>query len=78
VQRIRRRIGVVRAHVGQHDMLSDANPPRDRLTYLTGPDNDDYVLHDCPLTALSVSPVYEPDVPAQQQISSDGVPAAPA
>jgi hypothetical protein len=38
-----RRIGVLLAHVGQQEMLTDANPARDRLTYLTGSDDHDYI-----------------------------------
>ena len=38
-----RRIGVVLAHVGQQDMLTDTNPPRDRLTDLTRSDDDNYI-----------------------------------
>jgi hypothetical protein len=34
-QDLRRRVGVVMPHVGQQDMLTDANPARDRLTNLT-------------------------------------------
>ena len=40
-----RRIGVLLAHVGQQDMLTDANPARNRLTDLTGSDDDDYISH---------------------------------
>ena len=40
-----RRIGVLLALVGQQDMLTDANPARDRLTDLTGSDDDDYISH---------------------------------
>ena len=36
-----RRIGVFLAHIGQQDMLTDANPPRDRLADLTGSDDND-------------------------------------
>jgi hypothetical protein len=37
-QNLCRRIRIVRAHIGQQDMLADANPARDSLTDLTGSD----------------------------------------
>src|SRR5215211_9089601 len=40
-----RRIGVLLAHVGQQDVLTDADPARDRLADLTGTDDDDYTAH---------------------------------
>ena len=40
-----RRIGLLLAHVGQQEMLTDANPARNRLTDLTGSDEDDYISH---------------------------------
>jgi hypothetical protein len=43
-----RRIGVIRAHIGQQDMLTDPNPPRDGLTDLTRSDDDDHVCHAMP------------------------------
>jgi hypothetical protein len=45
-----RRIGVLSAHIGQQDVLTDAYPARDRLTYLTGSDDDDYISHGYPLS----------------------------
>jgi hypothetical protein len=44
-----RRIGVLLAHVGQKDMLTDANPARDRLADLTGSDDDYHICHGCSL-----------------------------
>ena len=44
-QNLLRRIGVVRTHVGQQDVLTDSDPPRDGLADLTGSDDDDYVSH---------------------------------
>src|SRR6185312_14937503 len=44
-QDLGRRIGVVRAHVGQQDVLADTDPPRDSLADLTGPDDDKHVCH---------------------------------
>src|SRR5829696_2720073 len=40
-----RRIGILLAHVGQQDTLTDADPARDRLADLTGSDDDDYIAH---------------------------------
>src|SRR5215207_6823522 len=40
-----RRIGVLLAHVGQQDVLIDADPARDRLADLTGSDDNDYIAH---------------------------------
>src|SRR5215213_9171452 len=40
-----RHIGVLLAHVGQQDMLTDADPARDRLADLTWSDDDDYNAH---------------------------------
>src|SRR5215211_716817 len=40
-----RRIGILLAHVGQQEMLTNANPARDRLADLTGSDDDDYTAH---------------------------------
>src|SRR5215208_3023612 len=39
------RIGILLAHVGQQDMLTEADPARDRLADLTGSDDDDYIAH---------------------------------
>jgi len=40
-----RRIGVVQAHVGQQDVLTDANTPCHSLTDPTGSDEDEYACH---------------------------------
>ena len=48
-QHVGRRGGVLRAHVRQQHMLSDADAPRDGLTDLAGADEDDDVLHDASL-----------------------------
>jgi hypothetical protein len=45
-----RRIGVLLAHVGHKDMLTDADPARDRLTDLTGSDDDNHIFHSYPLS----------------------------
>ena len=44
-QDLGRRVGVLLAHVGQQDVLADADPPRDRLADLTGSDDDDHAVH---------------------------------
>src|SRR5215212_6857723 len=44
-QNLCRRIGILLAHVGQQDMLTDADPACDRLADLTGSDDDDYIAH---------------------------------
>jgi hypothetical protein len=44
-----RRVRVLLAHVCQKHMLTDADPARDRLTYLTGSDNDNHICHSCTL-----------------------------
>jgi len=38
-----RRIGVLLAQIGAQDVLTDADPARDRLPNLTRPDNDNYI-----------------------------------
>jgi hypothetical protein len=38
-------LSFVRAHIGQHDMLADANPARDRWADLTKSDDDNYISH---------------------------------
>src|SRR5262245_38533490 len=44
-QDLRCRVGVLLPHVGQQDMLTDANPARYRLADLTRSDDDDYLSH---------------------------------
>ena len=44
-QDLRRPVGVVVTHVGQLDMLTHADPPRDRLADLTRSDDDGYLAH---------------------------------
>ena len=39
-------VRVLLTHVGQQDMLAHADAPRDRLTDLTGSDDDDHIAHD--------------------------------
>jgi len=38
-------LGIVSAHVGQDDVLTNANAARDRLADLTGSDENNYIFH---------------------------------
>jgi hypothetical protein len=40
-----RRIGLLRAHIGQQNMFTYTNPPSDSLTDLTSSDDDYYASH---------------------------------
>ena len=48
-QDLGRGVGVLLAHVGQQDVLADANPARDGLADLTGSDDNDDITHGCSL-----------------------------
>ena len=45
LQDICRRIGVVRPHISQEDMLADTDSARDSLADLPSPDDDDHASH---------------------------------